>query len=37
MTTVRRAWMAISAAPPLPGRRTSGRAYEPTTVVLMFP
>jgi len=23
--TVRRAWMAISAAPPLPGSRTDGR------------
>src|SRR6185437_13393465 len=37
ITRVRRAWIAISAAPPLPGNRTLGRSYSPITVVLMFP
>src|SRR5205823_1226899 len=34
---VRRAWIAISAAPPDPGNRTLGRAYGPITVVLILP
>ena len=34
---VRFAWIAISAAPPDPGRRTAGRSYGPITVVLMLP
>ena len=37
MMSTRWAWIAISAAPPEPGRRTLGFWYLPITVVLMLP